>query len=196
MYNESGIYSSLAYACWCTSHMDLSDIYPKQWLAPSSKQHLPQTIPCPCCMQTETGITDELVANWMMRVRATHSGSGIDRSVDRWIKLKGIHHRQILIVQARRASDRRARTSKQWPLHQLRIPSACRDAFGLAMSGHISMDGESASPTPPRARSTCQHSPRFHGVRTSCSLRRRLGTIHAGSVSKREFPSKSSNALA
>ena len=39
-YNESGIYSSLAYDCWCTRHMDSSDIYPKhgQWLAASSKQ--------------------------------------------------------------------------------------------------------------------------------------------------------------
>ena len=53
--------------------------------------------------------------------------------------------------------------------------------------GHIHGQ-ESASPTPP---STWQHSPRFHGARTSCSLRRRLGRIRWGSVAKRgNFPRK------
>ena len=46
-------------------------------------------------------------------------------------------------------------------LHQLRIPSACRHAFGLLMSGAYIHGTGKAPLQRPRARSTCQHSLAF-----------------------------------
>ena len=41
-----------------------------------------------------------------------------------------------------------APASKQWPLHQLRIPSACRHAFGLLVSGAYPWPGKRLSNAP------------------------------------------------
>ena len=81
----------------------------------------------PPCMQT--GITDQ----WrVMRVRAPRMHPPI--------KLKRNHQAFRLLLDAH--------ASKQWPLHQLRIPSACRHAFGLLVSGAYPWPGKRLSNAP------------------------------------------------
>ena len=121
------------------------------------------------CMQT--GITDQ----WrLMRVRAPRMHPPI--------KLKRNH-------QAFRASGcclTRTRVNNG-PCISSESQALVATLLDSSCPGHIH-GRESASPTPP---STWQHSPRFHGARTSCSLRRRLGRIRWGSVAKRgNFPRK------